>query len=62
LLTLAHKGDKAYSESFDLVHRHEAQKPNAKLGPPELWQASSLTGQQPSLSVKWLGRRTNGEE
>jgi putative transposase len=33
LLTLAHRGNKAYSESFDLVHRREASKPNA------IWQA-----------------------
>jgi putative transposase len=32
LLTLAHLGVKAYSESFDLVHRREAMKPNA------IWQ------------------------
>jgi hypothetical protein len=61
LLTLAHKGDKAYRESFDLVHRHEAQKPNAKPGPPpQLWHASAFTGQQPSFSVKWPGRRRIG--
>jgi putative transposase len=33
LLTLAHEGSKAYSESFDLVHRREADAPNA------IWQA-----------------------
>jgi transposase len=33
LVTLAHEGSKAYSESFDLVHRHEADAPNA------IWQA-----------------------
>jgi len=33
LLTLAHEGAKTYSESFDLVHRTEAEAPNA------LWQA-----------------------
>jgi putative transposase len=33
LLTLAHKGTKAYSEAFDLVHRREASGPNA------IWQA-----------------------
>jgi len=32
LLTLAHQESKAYSESFDLVHRREAAKPNA------IWQ------------------------
>jgi putative transposase len=29
LLTLAHEGTKAYSEAFDLIHRHEATGPNA---------------------------------
>lgn len=33
LLTLAHEGSKAYSESFDLVHRREADASNA------IWQA-----------------------
>ena len=33
LLTLAHEGSKAYSASFDLVHRTEADTPNA------IWQA-----------------------
>jgi putative transposase len=33
LLMLAHRGSKAYSESFDLVHRREASKSNA------VWQA-----------------------
>jgi putative transposase len=33
LLTMAHEGTKAYSESFDLVHRTEAETPNA------IWQA-----------------------
>lgn len=33
LLTLAHQGGKAYSESFDLVHRREASGPNL------IWQA-----------------------
>ena len=33
LLTLAHEGTKAYSEPFDLVHRREAEAPNA------IWQA-----------------------
>jgi putative transposase len=33
LVTLAHEGTKAYSEAFDLVHRHEATGPNA------VWQA-----------------------
>jgi putative transposase len=33
LLTLAHEGAKSYSETFDLIHRTEAQGPNA------IWQA-----------------------
>jgi len=33
LVTLAHEGSKAYSESFDLVHRREADAPNT------IWQA-----------------------
>src|SRR5512142_1279535 len=33
LLTLSHEGTKAYSEAFDLIHRHEATGPNA------VWQA-----------------------
>ena len=33
LLTLAHEGTKAYSQSFDLLHRSEAEVPNA------IWQA-----------------------
>jgi putative transposase len=33
LLTLAHRGGKAYSEGFDLVHRREAGRSNA------IWQA-----------------------
>ena len=32
LRTLAHRGARAYGELYDLVHRHEASKPNA------LWQ------------------------
>ena len=33
LVTLAHEGTKAYSNAFDLVHRREAEGPNA------IWQA-----------------------
>jgi putative transposase len=33
LVTLAHQGSKAYSESFELIHRREADRPNA------IWQA-----------------------
>ena len=33
LVTLAHEGTKSYSDRFDLVHRREAEAPNA------IWQA-----------------------
>lgn len=33
LVTLAHYGSKAYRNTYDLLHRHEAEKPN------DLWQA-----------------------
>jgi putative transposase len=33
LVTLAHEGTKAYSNTFELVHRREADGPNA------IWQA-----------------------
>src|SRR5512135_1618644 len=33
LVTMAHEGTKAYCESFDLIHRREAEAPNA------IWQA-----------------------
>jgi putative transposase len=33
LVTLAHEGTKAYSESFELIHRREADRSNA------IWQA-----------------------
>ena len=33
LLVLAHEGTKAYAEAFDLIHRREADRPNA------IWQA-----------------------
>jgi putative transposase len=33
LVTLAHEGTKAYSNAFELVHRREAERPNA------IWQA-----------------------
>jgi putative transposase len=33
LITLAHEGTKAYSNAFELVHRREAERPNA------IWQA-----------------------
>ncbi|MEM9510768.1 MAG: Mu transposase C-terminal domain-containing protein [Cyanobacteria bacterium P01_E01_bin.35] len=33
LMTLAHEGTKAYKQTFDLLHRHNAEKPNA------IWQA-----------------------
>ncbi len=33
LKTLAHDGDKAYKQAYDLIHRREAEQPN------EIWQA-----------------------
>jgi putative transposase len=33
LVTLAHEGDKAYADAFEMVHRREADRPNA------IWQA-----------------------
>ena len=33
LMTLAHSGTKAYKQTFELLHRHNAEKPNA------IWQA-----------------------
>ncbi|MGL5075382.1 MAG: Mu transposase C-terminal domain-containing protein [Waterburya sp.] len=33
LMILAHEGTKAYKQTFDLLHRHNAEKPNA------IWQA-----------------------
>jgi hypothetical protein len=33
LVTLAHEGTKAYSNTFELVHRREAERPNS------IWQA-----------------------
>lgn len=33
LMTLAHEGTKTYKQTFDLLHRHNAEKPNA------IWQA-----------------------
>lgn len=35
LVTLAHEGTKAYSDAFELIHRREADRPNA------IWQAAS---------------------
>jgi len=54
LLVLAHQGDKAYSESFDLVHRREATRPNA------IWQADHspldilLLREDGSTASPWL--------
>jgi putative transposase len=54
LLMLAHQGSKAYSESFDLVHRREAAKPNA------VWQADhaqldiQLVREDGSTARPWL--------
>ena len=54
LVTLAHEGTKAYSEAFELVHRREADGPNA------IWQADHtpldilLVGQDGSAAKPWL--------
>lgn len=54
LLTMAHQGGKAYSESFDLVHRREAGAPNA------IWQADHtqldipLSREDGSTAKPWL--------
>lgn len=52
LVTLAHNGDRAYQEAFDLLHRHQAEQPNA------LWQADHTqldlilnTGERPWLTI-----------
>ncbi len=52
LATLAHDGDRAYQEAFDLLHRHQASRPNA------LWQADHTqldlildTGERPWLTI-----------
>jgi putative transposase len=54
LLTLAHRGNKAYSEGFDLVHRREASRPNA------IWQVDhaqldiKLLREDGSIGRPWL--------
>ena len=54
LLMLAHGGNKAYSEGFDLVHRREALKPNA------IWQVDhaqldiKLVREDGSSAKPWL--------
>jgi putative transposase len=54
ILTLAHQGSRVYSESFDLVHRREASKPNA------IWQADhaqlriKLVREDGSTARPWL--------
>jgi putative transposase len=54
LLMLAHRGNKAYSEGFDLVHRREALKPNA------IWQVDhaqldiKLLREDGSVGKPWL--------
>ena len=52
LVTLAQQGDRAYREAFELLHRHEADRPNA------VWQADHTqldlrlaTNQRPWLTV-----------
>ncbi len=41
LITLAHEGSKAYGESFELIHRREAEGPNA------IWQAAHTPHYRP---------------
>jgi len=54
LRTLAHQGAKSYGESFDLVHRREATKPNS------IWQADhaqldiKLLREDGSTARPWL--------
>lgn len=54
LLTLAHQGKRVYSETFDLVHRREASRPNA------IWQADhaqlriKLVREDGSVARPWL--------
>lgn len=54
LLTLAHGGEKAYQETFDVVARHEAEHPNA------VWQADHtlldiwLRDEQEKPAKPWL--------
>jgi putative transposase len=54
LLSLAHKGAKAYGEAFDLVHLREASRPNA------MWQADHaqldilLVREDGSTAKPWL--------
>ncbi len=52
LVVLAHQGEKAYREAFDLLHRHEADRPNQR------WQADHTQldvllagGERPWLTV-----------
>ena len=54
MLMLAHQGNKAYSEGFDLVHRREALKPNS------IWQVDhaqldiKLLRDDGSIGKPWL--------
>ncbi len=54
LLMLAHRGNKAYSEGFDLVHRREAATPNS------IWQVDhaqldiQLLREDGSVAKPWL--------
>jgi putative transposase len=54
LVTLAHEGSKAYSDAFELVHRREADGPNA------IWQADHtpldilLIGADGKFAKPWL--------
>ena len=52
--TLAHEGSKAYQNTYDLVHRHQASRPN------EIWQADHspldlyLLDDQDQAAKPWL--------
>jgi len=54
LRTLAHEGDKAYQQAYELIHRREADRPN------EIWQADHtsldlfLIDSQERLAKPWL--------
>jgi putative transposase len=54
LVTLAHRGVKTYSETFDLVHRREASKPNA-IWQPDHAQLDILLLKEDGTTVRpWL--------
>jgi putative transposase len=50
LLALAHRGSKAYSESFDLIHRRKSSRPNA------IWQIDHAQLDIKLPARRWLDR------